>query len=124
MVIGIGIDMIEIERIRRACIRQRFLVRCFTEDEIACIGGSMSRAAGNFAVKEAVSKVFGTGFLQMELKDIEVLRDSLGKPYVNLYDGAAALAAAQGIDTWHVSITNTKEMAAAFVVGECREGGS
>ncbi|NLJ97572.1 MAG: holo-ACP synthase [Clostridiales bacterium] len=118
MIIGIGIDLIEIDRVTKACEKEGFLKRCFTEDEIKLIGGKWSKAAGNFAVKEAVSKMFGTGFRGISLREIEVLRDKLGKPYVNLYGKAAEYAKQQGITRVHVSITNTKEYANAFVIGE------
>lgn len=118
MVSGIGIDLIEIERVAKACEREGFLKRCFTDDEINLIGERWAKAAGNFVVKEAVAKMFGTGFRGISLKEIEVLRNEIGKPYVNLYGKAAELAREQNITTIHVSITNTKEYANAFVIGE------
>lgn len=118
MITGIGVDLIKIERIIKACEKEGFMRRCFTEDEIKLIGNRWERAAGNFAVKEAVSKMFGTGFRGISLKEIEVLRDALGKPYVNLYGKAADLAKEQKVSTVHVSITNTTDYANAFVVGE------
>ena len=121
MIIGIGIDLIEIERIKKACAKEAFLLRSFTSAEIECIGGRAERAAGNFAVKEAVSKAMGTGFRGMSLNEIEVLRDDLGKPFVRLYGRAGAKAAALGIARWHVSISNTKTLAEAYVIGEGAE---
>lgn len=118
MIYGIGTDLVEIERIKKACIKETFLIRCFTPREIELFGGNMVRAAGNFAVKEAVSKALGTGFRSFGPLDIEVLRDELGKPWITLYNGAFRLAQEMGIKKWHVSITNTKELAQAFVVGE------
>ena len=118
MIIGLGIDLIEIERIKKACAKEAFLLRSFTSAEIECIGGRAERAAGNFAVKEAVSKAMGTGFRGMSLNEIEVLRDDLGKPFVRLYGRAGAKAAALGIARWHVSISNTKTLAEAYVIGE------
>ncbi len=118
MIIGIGIDLIEIERIKKACAKEAFLLRSFTCAEIECIGGRAERAAGNFAVKEAVSKAMGTGFRGMSLNEIEVLRDDLGKPFVHLYGRAGAKAEALGISRWHVSISNTKTLATAYVIGE------
>ena len=56
------------------------------DKERELIGGHPQKAAGNFAVKEAISKVFGTGVRGFGLKDIEVLRDPRGKPYVILYE--------------------------------------
>ena len=118
MIIGIGTDLIEIERIKIACVKDAFLLRSFTLEERRCIEGRPERAAGNFAVKEAVSKVMGTGFRGMGLNEIEVLRDDLGKPYINLYGRARQKAEAMGISRWHVSISNTKKLATAYVIGE------
>jgi holo-[acyl-carrier protein] synthase len=118
LITGIGVDLIEIDRICKACKKEGFIKRCFTEDEIKLIDGKWASAAGNFAVKEAVAKMLGTGFRGIALKDIEVLRDELGKPYVNLYGKATELAKSQRVRTIHVSITNTKDYANAFVVGE------
>ena len=87
MIVGIGTDLIEIARIEKACRKQAFLSRIYTEEECRLAGGSISRLAGNFAVKEAVSKALGTGFRAFMPIDIEVLRNELGKPYVNLYGG-------------------------------------
>lgn len=122
LITGIGVDLIEIDRIRKACEKEGFIKRCFTEDEITLIDCNWQRAAGNFAVKEAVAKMLGTGFRGISLKDIEALRDELGKPYVNLYGKAAELAKAQRVTTIHVSITNTKVYANAFVIGEYISG--
>lgn len=110
--------MIEIERIKRACEKEAFLMRVYTEEERRQAGGKPSVLAGDFAVKEAVAKVFGTGFRQFMPKDIEVLRDGLGKPYVKLYGGALALAREKRISRIEVSISNTKEFAMAVAVGE------
>lgn len=118
LIVGVGIDLIEIDRISKACKKEGFLRRCYTEDEIKLIDGKWQRAAGNFAVKEAVSKMFGTGFRGISLREIEVLRDELGKPYVNLYGKASELAKTQMITNIHVSLTNTKDFANAFVIGE------
>lgn len=118
MIVGVGTDMIEIERIRRACKREAFLTRVYTERECQQAGENYSRLAGTFAVKEAVAKVFGTGFREFGPREIEVVRDGLGKPTVTLYGKAKALAERLSIERLHVSITNTKEYAAAFAVGE------
>lgn len=118
MVLGIGNDMIEIERIEKACGKQAFLVRCYTESEIEICHGKVAMLAGNFAVKEAVAKAFGTGFRTFETRDIEVLRDELGKPYVNLYGEAKKLYEDMGATNIHVAITDTKEYASAIAVLE------
>jgi holo-[acyl-carrier protein] synthase len=89
--------------------------------EIEIIRKDIKKAADNFAVKEAVAKMFGTGFRKIKPIEIEVLRNPEGKPYVNLHGEAAGMADQQGITHIHVSITNTKDYANAFVVGEHRE---
>ena len=121
MVIGVGTDLVEIQRIKRACERDSFVAYTFTEEERRQAGESVSRLAGDFAVKEAVSKSLGTGFRGFGPKDIEVLRDDLGKPYVKLYGEADRLAARQGIEEIFVSISNTGDHALAFAVAQGRE---
>lgn len=121
MIVGIGTDMIEIERVVKACEKEAFLLRAFSMEEQRLIKSNITKAADNFAVKEAVAKVFGTGFRGIKLNEIEVLRDPLGKPYVNLYGAAKELAKQLQLRQLHVSITNTREFASAFVVGESEE---
>lgn len=118
MIRGIGTDLIEIARVEKACRSEAFLRRIYTQEECRQAGTKMSRFAGNFAVKEAVSKALGTGFRSFEPRDIEVLRDEQGKPYVRLFGGAKQCAQELGVAHIHVSITNTKEYAAAFAVAE------
>ena len=121
MVIGVGTDLVEIHRIKRACERDSFVAYSFTEEERRQAWESVSRLAVDFAVKEAVSKSLGTGFRGFGPKDIEVLRDDLGKPYVKLYGEADRLAARQGIEEIFVSISNTGDHALAFAVAQGRE---
>lgn len=118
MVIGIGSDLIETTRVQDACKKEAFFTRCFTIHEQQLINQDIEKASGNFAVKEAVSKALGTGFRSFSLKDIEVLRDELGKPYVNLYGNAATLQEQLSISHIHVTISNTKEYTMAFAVAE------
>lgn len=118
MITGIGVDLIEVNRVVKACQNESFLKRHFTIQEMELIRPDIKKAADNFAVKEAVAKMLGSGFRGFFPIDIEVLRDSAGKPYVRLCGRAAELAAKQGVDRIHVSITNTKEFSNAFVVGE------
>ena len=118
MILGTGCDLVEIERMKKACEKEAFLSRVSTERERRQAGGKASVLAGDFAVKEAVAKVFGTGFRDFMPGDIEVLRDELGKPYVNLYGRARKTAEEKGILRLEVSISNTREYAMAFAVGE------
>lgn len=118
MILGVGTDLVEIERMKRACEKVSFVVRTFTDIECRQAGGSASRFAGSFAVKEAVAKALGTGFRTFMPIDIEVVRDELGKPGVNLYRGALARFREMGMERMEVSITNTADYAMAFAVGE------
>lgn len=118
MIFGIGNDLIEIERVLKACENKRFIKRVFTEAESLLITEDQKKAAGNFAVKEAVVKVFGTGFTRCSPREIEVLRDKSGKPFVNLYGNAERIAKELGICSLYVSISNTKEFASAVAIGE------
>ncbi len=121
MIIGIGNDIIEIERILKAIHRPRFLEKHFTQQEIELYHIRGDRAeilAGNFAVKESVSKVFGTGIRGFGLKDIEVLRDDLGKPYVILHNHAKKISDEIHITHIFVSISHSEKYVVAFAVGE------
>lgn len=121
MITGIGVDLIEVARVETACQKEGFLKKYYTEREIELINQDRKKAADNFAVKEAVAKMFGTGFREFTPIDIEVLRDDLGKPFVNLYGKAAEFAEQQQITMIHVSISNTKDYSSAFTVGERNE---
>lgn len=121
MIIGIGNDIIEIDRIKKAIARAGFIEKYFTTREIELFESRNSNPeiiAGNFTVKEAVSKVFGTGVRGFSLIDIEVLRDIQGKPYVNLLRNAKLQAEKNGIKTLFVSIAHCKDYAVGFAVGE------
>lgn len=118
MLAGVGCDLIEIRRVKKACEKEAFLLRVFTEEERRQAGGKLSMLAGSFAVKEAVAKVLGTGFRTFMPVDIEVLRDELGKPYVNLHGGAKELADKKGLCRVEVSISDTEDHVMAFAVGE------
>lgn len=115
-IIGIGTDQVACERVIKACEKESFQKRCFTEQEIALITKKSRSAATNFAGKEAVAKAFGTGFRGMELLDIEILRNENGAPYVKLYKRALAKAKELGITNIHISLSDTDKDALAFVV--------
>lgn len=121
MIIGIGIDIVEISRIEKIMKRtSSFIEKSFTNNEIEYFklkGLKGNVIAGNFAAKEAVSKAIGTGFRGFGLKDIEVLRDELGKPVVNLSDKIYKLLGIKGFNM-HISISHSKENAIAYAVME------
>lgn len=118
MIIGIGNDLIEVARVAKACEKESFLNRTYTAKEINQFRDKPQSLAGNFAVKEAISKCYGTGFRGFELTDIEVLRDDKGKPYVNLYNGAKYIYESLNGTSIFVSISNTDEYAMAMAVIE------
>ncbi len=118
MIVGIGTDLTEISRVLKACEKQGFCRRIFTRREQELIAARPRAAAGNFAVKEAAAKVFGTGFRGFAPVEIEVLRDELGAPYIRLYGHALEMAQKAGISRWHVSISNTDTHVSAVVIGE------
>ncbi len=117
MIVGIGVDTVEISRVVRACEREHFVSRIFTEAEAAQFDKSRRRAASDFAGKEAVVKALGTGFSGIEAREVEILRRETGAPYVVLHGAAKAKAEQLQIAEIFISITNTKELATAFAVG-------
>ena len=119
MIYGIGNDLIEIARVLKACERESFTTRIYTENERREASEHRSRLADDFAVKEAVVKAFGTGFVGISPIDIEVLRNGKGAPYVLLHGAAADYAAREHITKVHVSISNTDIYANAVAVCEC-----
>lgn len=116
VVVSIGMDIIEIERILKACGKVSFLNKCYTKKEQEIIEKRWTRAATCFAGKEAVAKALGTGFRGFMPTDIEVLRDENGAPYVNLYGGAKERAKELMVSKIHISLSDTKEVAGAYVV--------
>ena len=121
MIYGIGTDLAEVNRVKKAYEKEAFRNKVYTEQEQQMIAGNAQRAAGNFAVKESVVKAFGTGFGKISAIDVEVLREASGKPYVVLYGEAAEYAKTEQIRQIHVSISNTKEYAISYVVMEVND---
>ncbi|MBB6218797.1 phosphopantetheine--protein transferase-like protein [Anaerosolibacter carboniphilus] len=125
MIKGIGIDIIEIERIVQAINRNnKFLERIFTDKEIAYFksaNGSQSSIAGNFAAKEAVVKAIGTGIRGFKWRDIEVERDSLGKPSIQLYNQARDIVGERGIDEILITISHSRDYAVAQAIAIGKE---
>lgn len=116
MIIGIGLDAIEISRVVKAMEREHFVHRIFTEREAAQLDPGNRRGASDFAGKEAVVKALGTGFAGIWPREVEILRNDKGAPYVQLYGSAKAKAEELGIRDWKISITNTEELAMAYVI--------
>jgi len=124
MIRGVGMDIIEVRRIRQTLARHgdRFIRRVMTREEIALAPGGVARApffAGRWAAKEAISKMLGTGIGPgCAWTDICVLNHPSGQPYVTLRGDAAATAAALGIAAIHISISHLNTLACACAVGE------
>lgn len=116
----IGVDMVELNRIKKSLEKnERFLERNFTEAERALFAeksNPLQSIAANFAGKEAVSKVFGTGIRGFNLNDISIVRDELGKPIVVLYNGALEKAREMKIERVELSLSHTSEHAIAFAM--------
>jgi holo-[acyl-carrier protein] synthase len=114
---AVGVDLIEVARIRRAFTRHpsRFLARHYTEREQQECGHDASRLATRWAAKEAAVKALGTGIGPVGWRDVEVLCDASGAPSLHLHGRATAVAAARGLDTWSVSLSHTVDHAVAVV---------
>lgn len=125
MIVGIGVDRIAIARIEGVLDRfgERFVQRVYTTAEIGqaeAKGNPARRFAMLFAAKEAVAKALGTGFRQgVELRHIETLHHSSGKPRVTLHARAGEVAGELGISVVHVSLSDDDGIAMAFAVAEC-----
>ncbi len=120
MVCGIGIDIIEIDRIKEAIKRESFVHRVFTvsEQKYCNSRGAQCAAsyAARFAGKEAVMKALGTGLAGGSWQDIEILSDATGRPFVELSGNFAILAEQLGVTQVYISLTHAREYAAAQVV--------
>ena len=124
MIVGIGVDLCEVDRIEAAIARhgERFLIRIYTEAERAYCESKpnrMERFAGRFAAKEAAMKALGTGWGRgVAWRDFEVTRAAAGAPSIRFHGVARAIAAELGAKRALVSITHTKDLAMAQVVLE------
>lgn len=121
MIYGIGNDIIEIDRIQKAIDRtSNFLEKIFSKREIEYFeskGMKTESIAGNFASKEAFSKALGTGVRGFSLNEIEVLRDELGKPYIEVSKNIINKFSLEEVK-FHITISHNKTAAVAFVIIE------
>lgn len=122
-VLSVGVDLVELDRIRRAAARhgERFLARIYTPDELARYRKRLPELAVRFAAKEAVSKALGVGLNHISAQgigwqEVETLPDPLGKPVVRLSGRARTLAEEQGLHNWAISLSHGRDYAVAFVV--------
>ena len=116
MILGIGVDIVEIGRMKKAVAKEAFVRRVFTEAEAAYCrsrGAGMAESfAGRFAAKEAVLKAFGTGLR------VEIVNDELGCPKLLLYGVFRDMAEARGLKNAWISISHAREHAVAQCIFE------
>jgi len=125
MVLGLGTDLVEIERVQRSIDRfgERFLHRVFTEGEIAYCqrkkNHSAESFAARFAAKEAGAKALGTGISRgVGWREIEVRREPGERPRLHFSGRAAERAAAMGVRNVQLSLTHSREVSMAVVTVE------
>ena len=124
MILGNGIDLAEVDRIREAIDLhgRRFIDRIYTPAEIAYVerkANKYERYAARFAAKEAGMKALGTGWKRgVRWHDFEVANLPSGKPTLQLHGVAAEIAGRQGVNTISLSMTHTRQFGMAFVVFE------
>lgn len=120
MIKGIGVDIVDIDRMEAALKRhERLMNRLYTAGEREyCLSKKRPQVhfASRFAAKEAALKALGTGLRGVKWTEIEVRRDSLGKPYYKLSGAAAELAASRGISEIYLSLSFSKHSAVASAV--------
>ena len=123
VVLGLGVDMIEIQRIKRALEAKsgkRFERRVFTEGEIAYCRSKADpfpHFAARFAAKEAVMKAFGTGWTaRVFWKGIEIRNNELGRPFITFHGKTEELAGEMGVETCQVSLSHNRSQAVAVAL--------
>lgn len=122
MIIGIGIDIIEITRVKQAIRKEYFVRKVFTKREIEyCQAQGVQVAssyAARFAAKEATVKALGIGFRQGGMLDIEIINDDFGKPQLFLRARYQEYAEQLGVKNIFVSLSHSKDNAIAYVLLE------
>lgn len=124
MIVGNGIDLCEVDRIRESIERHgdRFLKRIYTPGEIAYVerkANKYERYAARFAAKEAGMKAIGTGWRRgVRWVDFEVANLPSGRPTLKLHGKAAEFAAQLGVKNISLSLTHTAQSGMAFVILE------
>ena len=124
MIVGMGIDIAEVERVKAAIERhgEAFLRRVYTPRErqyCEKFKNKYERYAGRFAAKEATMKALGTGWSRgVRWVDVEVVRQGGGRPTISLAGEAAKVASALGVERVALSITHTSAQAFAQVIFE------
>lgn len=125
MIIGVGTDIIEVDRIERLISKQKkFKERIFTPGEIEYCEHKINKAqnyAARFAVKEALLKAMGTGWREgVAFKEIEIVNNERGKPELILSGTAKMITEKMGVMNIQVSISHLKDLAIGIVILECQ----
>ena len=120
MIVGIGNDIIEIERVEKAILKEGFKNKVYTQKELENIekrGNRTETYAGIFSAKEAISKAIGTGVREFSLTDLEILNDDLGKPYVVVSEKLDKIIKSKKEDYQiEISISHSKKYAIAMAI--------
>ena len=120
MIVGIGNDIIEIERIEKAISKESFKIKIYTQRELENIekrGDRVETYAGIFSAKEAISKAIGTGVREFSLTDLEILNDDLGKPYVAVSERLDKIIKSKKENYQiEISISHSKKYATAVAI--------
>ena len=120
MIVGIGNDIIEIERIEKAISKEGFKNKIYTQRELKNIekrGNRTETYAGIFSAKEAISKAIGTGVREFSLTDLEILNDNLGKPYVVVSEKLDKILKTKKEDYQiEISISQSRKYATAMAI--------
>ncbi|MCL2265312.1 MAG: holo-ACP synthase [Treponema sp.] len=122
MIAGIGVDIVQVNRMEAWLANKNLMEKYFHTDEIAYAlsrGKSAAQSiAARFAAKEAFTKALGTGFANIALKDIMVLNNENGRPEIKLSASAQKAFYKSGASKIHVSLSHEKENAIAMVILE------
>jgi holo-[acyl-carrier protein] synthase len=124
MILGTGVDLAEVDRIRQSVERfgNRFIDRIYTEREIAYVerkANRFERYAARFAAKEAGMKALGTGWRRgIHWKDFEVINLASGRPTLTLHGAAGQIAKRMGVKSIQLSLTHTNKDGLAYVIFE------
>ena len=120
MIVGIGNDIIEIERIEKAISKEGFKNKIYTQRELENIekrGNRTETYAGIFSAKEVISKAIGTGVREFSLTDLEILYDDLGKPYVVVSERLDKIIKSKKENYQiEISISHSKKYATAMAI--------
>ena len=123
MIVGLGVDIVQIDRFIPLTENQELMQRFFSEGELQSLENRADVAQGlavRFAAKEAFGKALGTGLRNMVLKDIQVQQDALGRPFLHLCGSAKKIFQESGATAAHISLSHDGNYGIAYVVLEGR----